>query len=211
MDVTELTLLYVGTNFCGNCKTFYPEWSQLKAKCLEEGGDRILNIEGYSLNIEEYVVNSHDSLPSSLMNTVTFYPFIILLPTRYYKENLHNPDPNFVFVGEAIYTYRSLVDGKIKYRLGSSVNESPNMRYPRTSAGILDWIRDSAITSLQILSVKYYPGISFTDAIKVNRLTMRAIERKHEELDGYIPTINKEYSVISGGMVLCRRILNVHS
>lgn len=211
-STTELTLLYVGTFFCGNCKAFSPEWNALKSRCSEEGNERVLNIEGYTLNIEEYVVNSHDALPTSIMNTVTFYPFIMLLPTKYYRENLNNPDPDFVFVGEAMYTYRSLVNGKIKYRLGSSVNESPNMRYPRTADGILDWIRDSAITSLQVLSVKYYPEITFMDtAVKVNKLTMRALERKQDELDTYIPTVNKEYNVISGGMVLCRRILNVHS
>ena len=208
-----LTLLFIGTTHCGNCTKFKPEWQKLKDGFLK--GD-FLNIPGYDFTLQDYVVSDHDALPPALQSIVTFYPFIILLPTDYLEQNLNNTDDKFSLVGEAMYTYRSMKDGKMTYRLGSSVNDSPNMRYARTAEGIDAWIRESAIASLQILSAKYYSSIEFPEVAssstnRRNVLRMQALARKADErLEMFIPPLNKEYRVVSGGLVMCRRILNVH-
>lgn len=203
-----LTLLFVGTTHCGNCVSFKPEWQKLK-----EGvkNDELLDIPGYEITLQEYIVSSHDALPPAIANTVTFYPFLMLLPTEYLEQNLNNPEENFVLVGEAMYTYRSMTNGKMTYRLGSSVNDSPNMRYPRTAEGIENWVRDSAIKALQVLSVKYYSTIEFP-SMETRRSKMQALPiRRDDRMEMFIPPLNKEYRVVSGGLVMCRRVLNVHS
>jgi hypothetical protein len=211
--MTRLTILFVGTTRCGNCTVFKPEWETLK-ECYSRG--ECLNLEGFDFTLTEYIVSSHDMLPSAIRNTVTFYPFVMMLPSDYLEKHINNPDDDFVLVGEAMYTYRSMKDGKLSYRLGSSVNESPDMRYPRTSEGIISWVKNTAIQSLQMLAPRYYPTIEFTDSIidKSDRgLRMKSlfIDDEESQMDLYIPSLNKEYTVVSGGMVLCKRILNVHS
>lgn len=194
---------------------FKPEWENLKYR-LSRG--ECLNLKGFDFTLTEYAVSSHDSLPGALARTVTFYPFVMLIPTEYLEHNLHNPDENFVLVGETMYTYRSVKDGRLSYRLGSSVNESPDMRYPRTADGIVSWVKETAIQSLQMLSAKYYPGVEFPDTVVDQSeragVRMKALgfnEEEHPDKDIYIPALNKEYTVVPGGTVLCRRILNVHS
>jgi len=214
MSSLGLTLLFIGTAHCGNCVKFKPEWQKLKDEFLK---GELLNIPGYDFTLQDYVVSDHNALPPALQNIVTFYPFIILIPTDYLEQNLNNTDPTFSLVGEAMYTYRSVKDGKMTYRLGSSVNDSPNMRYARTAEGIDAWIRESAIASLQVLAAKYYPSTDFPDVPletsvnKRNNMRMQALARRSDErLEMFIPPLNKEYRVVSGGLVLCRRILNVH-
>jgi hypothetical protein len=199
----NLTLLYVGTNHCGNCLKFKPEWEELTTM-VKRGS---YEIPGVELSLEELVVSEHSALPLALQNTVTFYPFIMLLPSSYYQTN---KDEELVLVGEAMYTYRRITDGVLQYRLGNSVNDSPNMRYPRTSEGIIDWIKTCGIESLKALSPRYYNNMSF-EIDDNNRIQMRAIKMENIELEMFIAPLNKEYRVVPGGMVMCRRLLNVHS
>jgi len=211
--MTRLTILFVGTTRCGNCTLFKPEWEKLKDMFSR---DECLSFEGFEFTLTEYIVSSHEMLPPAVQNTVRFYPFIMMLPTDYLEANINNADEDFVLMGEAMYTYRSIKDGKISYRLGSSVNESPDMRYPRTSEGIISWVKNTAIQSLQMLAIRYYPDIEFPDLVieqTKGGLHMKSMKLEDERarLDIYIPPLNKEYTVIPGGMVLCRRILNAHS
>ena len=215
--MTRLTILFVGTTRCGNCTVFKPEWEILKDRVTKGEG---LDFKGFEFTLTEYIVSSHEMLPPALAQTVSFYPFIMLVPTDYLEANLHTPDEDFVLVGEAMYTYRSMKNGKMTYRLGSSVNESPDMRYPRTADGIISWVRNTAIQSLQILAAKYYPEIEFPDTVVENtqggkssglRMKSLAFNDDSSDVDLFIPPLNKEYTVVPGGMVLCRRILNVHS
>lgn len=201
----NLTLLYVGTSHCGNCHKFFPEWQKLKTMVSENK----VNISGIEIELVEYMVVSHDLLPISLQNTVMFYPFLMILPTSYYKKNINE---DLVLVGETMYAYRTMKDGVLRYTHGSSVNDSPNMRFPRTTEGILDWIRECGIQSLQTLSVKYYPEINFElPDDKHNALTMRSLILNDMRMEMFIPPLNKEYLLDSGGMVLCRRVINTHS
>jgi hypothetical protein len=198
----NLTLLYVGTHHCGNCSQFKPEWEKLKTMVLKED----IQWGGVQLDLEEYVVSAHSSLPLALQNTVSFYPFIMVLPTDYFHS--HKND-DLVLAGEAMYTYRTMKEGKLQYRLGGSVNDSPNMRFSRTADGIVDWVRTCGIDSLKALSPRYYDNMDFEINTSETSLMMRAM--KMDELEMFIPPLNKEYRVISGGMVLCKRIINVHS
>ena len=198
----NLTLLYVGTKHCKNCVKFNPDWERLKTMAL----DGSLHPRGFEISLEEYVVTDHSALPLALRKTVTFYPFIMLLPSTYYVKN---KDDDEVLVGEAMYTYRRLKDGVLQYNLGTSVNDSPNMRYPRTSEGIVDWIRSCGIESLKTLSPRYYDNMNFE--VDEGPIHMRGIKLENYDLEMFIPPLNKEYMVVPGGMVLCRRILNVHS
>jgi hypothetical protein len=168
--------------------------------------DGSLHPRGFEISLEEYVVTDHSALPLALQKTVTFYPFIMLLPSTYYVKN---KDDDEVLVGEAMYTYRRLKDGVLQYNLGTSVNDSPNMRYPRTSDGIVDWIRSCGIESLKTLSPRYYDNMNFE--VDEGPIHMRGIKLENYDLEMFIPPLNKEYMVVPGGMVLCRRILNVHS
>lgn len=205
VEVLGLTLLFVGTTHCINCTKFKPEWKKLKDRTPDDG---LLSIPGYEFTLREYIVSDHDSLPPPLRNVVTFYPFIMLLPTEYLERNLTNTDDNFSLIGEAIYTYRSLKDGRVTYRLGSSVDDSPNMRYARTAQGIDSWVRESAITSIQMLAAKYYPDIDFPYVD--SRTRMRALSNNETSLEMFSSPIGKEYRVVSGGVVMCRRVMNVH-
>jgi hypothetical protein len=201
----NLTLLYVGTKYCGNCTLFKSEWERVKNMV----SNNTFDIPGVRLELEEHVVGSHDALSPALQNTVSFYPFIMVLPTTYYRENEHK---DTVLVGEAMYTYRTIKDGVLQYRLGGSVNDSPNMRYPRTADGIRDWIRNCGLESLQNLSAKHYDNMSFEVPVGEQLpLQMRSLQLTDFHMDMFIPPLNKEYQVVPGGMVLCRRIMNVHS
>jgi hypothetical protein len=199
----KLTLLYVGTSHCINCLKFKPEWDMLKTQV----GKGEIHIDGVHLTLEEYVVVNHSSLPLSLQNTVSFYPFIMILPTSYFEKH---KDDDMVLVGEAMYTYRTMKDGNLQYRLGGSVNDSPNMRFSRTMDGILDWIRTCGMESLKTLSPRYYDNMEFE--IRTSEpLMMKAMKMEDVQMEMFIAPLNKEYKVVPGGMVMCRRIINVHS
>jgi hypothetical protein len=200
----NLTLLYVGTEHCINCRSFKPEWLKLTTMIAQDK----INIKGVEITLEDIVVTSHDLLPLALQNTVPFYPFIMILPTEYYKENVNE---DIVLVGEAMYTFRTMKDGVLRYVHGSSVNDSPNMRYPRTAEGIVEWIKECGIQSLQTLSVKYYPELSFEIMDDQNGLKMRSLPLNDLRMEMFIPPLNKEYLLDSRGMVLCRRIVSTHS
>jgi hypothetical protein len=212
--MTRLTILFVGTTRCGNCTVFKPEWQRLK-ECVSKG--ECLDIKDIDFTLQEYIVSSHEMLPAALGRTVSFYPFVMLVPTDYLEANLHNPDESFVLVGEAMYTYRSMKNGMLSYRLGSSVNESPDMRYPRTADGIVSWVKQTAIQSIQMLAPRYYPEVVLPDNVvdkSGSGLRMKSLVFNDDESSGmdlYIPSLNKEYRVIPGGAVMCRRVLNVHS
>ena len=205
--MVKITVLYVGTTYCSNCSTFKPEWEKFKTMIA---GQKV-SIPGVELEVEEHVVGSHEALPLPLQNTVTFYPFIMILPSEYYETSLRTADDDLVLVGDAMYTYRTMKNGKLQYKLGGSVNDSPSMRYPRTALGIVDWVTECGMTSLQTLAAKYYPEIDFELPDTNNGLKMRALQTMDNRLEMFIPPLNKEYQVVPGGMVMCRRILNVHS
>jgi hypothetical protein len=166
-------------------------------------------IKGVEMTLEEIIVTSHDLLPLALQNTVPFYPFVMILPTEYYKKNVNE---DIVLVGEVMYTFRTMKGGILRYVHGSSVNDSPNMRYPRTAEGIVDWIKECGIQSLQTLSVKYYPELNFEISNdNKDSLTMRSLPLNDLRMEMFIPPLNKEYLLDSRGMVLCRRIISTHS
>jgi hypothetical protein len=164
-----------------------------------------------TLETKEYVVSKHEELPIILQNTVAFYPFIMILPSDYFNSHIESVSEDEIMVGDAMYTYLTMNNGKLQYKLGSSVNDSPNMRYPRTADGICDWIKDCGIQCLQNLAPRYYPDIPL-DFIEYSRGHLKMMTLAHDkQMEMFIPPLNKEYRVLSSNMVLCKRILNSHS
>lgn len=211
-----LSLIYVGTSFCGNCRNFKKDWAEIKDK---------LPSSGLPIEVVEYVVDDHAALPPALEQTVTFYPFLMLTPKKYFEENLNTTDRNFILEGEVMYAVKSYIyeqtTGKrmLKYEVGRSVSDSPSMRYPRTTAGVMEWLKDVAIPALEsmINTGKYenYEIIIRMSGLKtmVSQDSLCSMEANCRDVfEGLqIPSLNKEYSLASNGMVLCRRIRSIKS
>jgi len=206
---STFTLLYVGTSSCPNCRAFEREWEVLRT--MERDG----GLETLSVRLMEWRVETHSQLPPSLRNTVSFYPFLILVPTYYLEENLEG---DVVLVGEALYAYKKISEGNLEYKFCENVNDYSSMRYPRTSDGVYNWMDDVGIPAMHSLAPRFYPGLVENMEGVIRQRAMRNAkyidwkeesERFSEDMM-IIPSLDKVYSVVSGGDVIHRRLRNSH-
>jgi hypothetical protein len=203
----HLTLLYVGSENCHNCTSFDPEWKKIED--LHKEG----KLKHLSVDLKKIKIEPHAQLPPALRETVSFYPFILLLPTRYYQENSDRED--FVLVGEALYAYKKMVNGRLEYRFCENVQDSPSMRYPRTAEGIQSWMEDLAIEAVKTLAPRYYPEVleSIGKTLRQRNLKVVDWQAEKERFSKdmlLIPSLNKSYKMSSGGVVIHQRIRNTH-
>lgn len=201
-----LTLLYVGSESCHNCTEFEPEWDKLAENLRGRG------VENIPLSLEKIKKRSHTEFPPALQETVTFYPFIMLLPTDYYRNNVEKQE---VLVGEVLYAYKKMNGGNLEYRVCRDTQDSPSMRYPRTAEGILSWIEDVGLTAIVNLAPRYYPDVLLPVAKPVQQRALKVIDWNGEKTRFsrdvlLFPSLHKVYELTSGGTVLHRRIRNNH-
>lgn len=198
----RLTIVNVSSHGCGNCRSFKPIWENIRERIQEDYP---------GMGVREYTVMRHEELPSSLENTVTFYPFLMVTLTSHLEENLNTTDPSFRLEGEVLYAirctkYDDMGRRIIKYVVGGSADEAPSMRYPRTEQGVMDWIRDIAAPGIENMVAQGIYGDVYGQLKP--RIMMNAItENRKMLMDNLnIPSLNKEYMVCPGGRVMCRRI-----
>lgn len=197
-----LTLLYVGSSGCINCKAFEPEWDKLVR----------LQTQGRLWGPRKLEVDKHLDLPPALRDVVSFYPFIMVIPTRHLQENMK---AGGMLVGEVFYAYKVLTNGVLEYRFCENVQDSPSMRYPRTAEGVQSWLEDVGIEAIGNLAPRYYPEIlDFTSKrLRLRNLKMidwRAEQERFHKDMLLIPSLNKVYKISSGGAVFHQRIRNNH-
>jgi hypothetical protein len=118
-------------------------------------------------------------------------------------------------VGEALYAYKKMVNGRLEYRFCENVQDSPSMRYPRTAEGIQSWMEDLAIEAVKTLAPRYYPEIleSIGKTLRQRNLKVVDWQAEKERFSKdmlLIPSLNKSYKMSSGGVVIHQRIRNTH-
>lgn len=210
MGSSYFTLLYVGSESCQNCLVFDGEWQKLEDLYLE-GKMGYIPLELKKLKIEH-----HSQLPTGLRDTVSFYPFLFVVPTSYLEANYDRED--FVMVGEALYAYKKVVNGKLEYKFCENVNDHPSMRYPRTCEGIMNWINDVALDAMNSLAPRFYPELVDPVTMIIRQRNLRSANYIDWKLESeqfsrdmmLIPSLNREYKISSGGFVLHKRIKNNH-
>lgn len=207
MASDHLTLLYVGSENCHNCSSFDPEWKKLE-ELHKEGKLAHLLVEPRKMKIR-----THEELPVGLRDMVSFYPFIMLIPTRHLREKMDAVGA--MLVGEVFYAYKIATKGVLEYRVCEHVRDSPSMRYPRTAEGIQLWMENVGMEAIANLAPRYYPELLEPIAGRIRMRSMPAIdwqgERERFRNDMLlIPSLNKVYKISSGGVVLHQRIRNNH-
>lgn len=206
MTAGDLILFYIGSEGCHNCSSFEPEWKKLETLGREGKLDYL------SVELKKIKVQNHGELPPALRETVTFYPFLFLVPRQYYLKNENNEE---ILVGEAFYSYKVMTNGVMEYRFGNDVRDSPSMRYHRTAEGIRSWLEDIGINAINHLAPRYYPELiePMSKRIRLRRLNpidWRAEQERFHKDMLLIPSLNKVYKLSSGGVVLHQRIRNNH-
>lgn len=206
-DHVLLTLLYVGSRGCHNCAAFEQEWEKLVD--LQAQG----KLSPMSIELKEMKIDNHFDLPPGLREVVSFYPFIMIIPTRHLQENMNQVGG--MLVGEVFYAYKVITNGVLEYRVCENVQDSPSMRYPRTAEGIQSWLEDVGIEAIGNLAPRYYPEILEFTSRRLRLRNLKTIdwraerERFHKDML-LIPSLNKVYKLSSGGVVLHQRIRNNH-
>jgi hypothetical protein len=206
MTKENLTLIYVGYDGCRNCTLFEPEWEGLE-KMKREGKLRPKNLE-----LRKFKVRGHAELPPSLQKTVSFYPFLLLLPTYYLENNLGGDS---TLVGEALYAYKKIVDGNLEYKFCENVGDYPSMRYPRTAVGVLQWVTEIGLDAIATLAPRFYPEMSDTIIRQRNLAPSKAVDwnLEHDKFSKdmlIIPSLNREYRITPAGGVIIKRVKNTH-
>lgn len=198
----QMTIVNVSSHGCGNCRMFKTDWDAVKTRIQEEYPE---------MGIREYTVMRHEELPSALENTVTFYPFLMMTLTSHLEDNLNTTDPTFRLEGEVLYAirctkYDEMGRRAIKYVIGGSADEAPSMRYPRTTSGVMEWIRDIAIPGVESMINQGVYGDEVDQPVPRTQMSALTENRRMLMDNLNIPSLNKEYMVCPGGKVMCRRI-----
>jgi hypothetical protein len=206
MTKERLTLVYVGYTGCHNCAVFDPEWKKLENMAEER------TLKPSNLELKKYKVNTHAELPPSLQATVSFYPFLLLLPTRYFEEHVGGKE---VLVGEVLYAYKKMGEGGLEYKFCENVGDYPSMRYPRTAEGVIRWVVDIGMEAIATLAPRFYPEMEETIVRQRNLAKVKFVDWNSEHQKFVrdmmmIPSLNREYKITPAGEVLYKKVKNTH-